>query len=213
MNGKRKILTAPFCVSELLDKNRYCLISISWNTPDKWDGIHYGSVGTKTKELENKIKGIVPRGAVDGYWDGFKSVHDFLEDLKSKNLKSVLDDIFELSSGKIPVLMDDENHDVVSVRCIVADWIRENTDNHGDVEVVEFTEKTSENTDREPIDTYCDEMVKKTAIRVLEEFNRWRRGQGEYQWNEDPSKNKQLDFNPTVIGEAIDFAVEYIKKH
>lgn len=61
--------------------------------------------------------------------------------------------------------------------------------------------------------TSTETAVKNSVVHVLEEFNRWRRGQGEYQWNEDPAKNKQLGISPAAIGEAIDFAVEYLKNH
>ena len=54
---------------------------------------------------------------------------------------------------------------------------------------------------------------KKEVIETLIEFNSWRRGQGEYAWNEDPSKNKQLSISPTALGEAIDYAIDFLKTH
>ena len=57
------------------------------------------------------------------------------------------------------------------------------------------------------------EAEKHIAIAVLEEFNEWRRGQGEYAWNEDPSKNKVLELTPKQIGLAIDYAVAFLKTH
>lgn len=45
----------------------------------------------------------------------------------------------------------------------------------------------------------------------LAEYNRWRRGQGKYGWNSDPSKNLPPPFSGTVLGELIDSAVELLK--
>ena len=56
-------------------------------------------------------------------------------------------------------------------------------------------------------------MDKNTATKVLEKFNQWRRGEGEYSWREDPSKNKMLEYSPEIIGEAIDFAVDFLKRN
>ena len=53
-------------------------------------------------------------------------------------------------------------------------------------------------------------MTYETAAKILKEFNRYRRGEGEYMWNEDPAKNKPLTLSPRVIGEAIDFAVSVL---
>ena len=57
------------------------------------------------------------------------------------------------------------------------------------------------------------EAEKRYAISTLEEYNRWRRGEGEYQWNENPSKNKRFAIPPAEIGKAIEYAVEYMRKN
>lgn len=51
----------------------------------------------------------------------------------------------------------------------------------------------------------------RTVMRELAEFNRWRRGQGKYAWNEDPSKNAELPFTAEHLGKVIDRAVELLK--
>ncbi len=50
------------------------------------------------------------------------------------------------------------------------------------------------------------------ALEILREFNQWRRAEGEYEWNEDPAKNKQLPFKPGDIGIAIDTAIDLMDK-
>ena len=52
-------------------------------------------------------------------------------------------------------------------------------------------------------------MNLRKAIRILGEFNKWRRGEGIYQWNEDPAKNRNLPYSPTEIGEAIDEVLRF----
>ena len=54
-------------------------------------------------------------------------------------------------------------------------------------------------------------MTLKQAIVILDEFNKWRRGQGIYQWNEDPSKNHDIPYSPAQIGEAIDAVLKFFK--
>ena len=69
------------------------------------------------------------------------------------------------------------------------------------------------NMDKQKAEDGNPQGKKEIAIAVLKEFNEWRRGQGEYVWNEDPSKNKDLEITPKQIGEAIDFAVEFLENH
>ena len=50
------------------------------------------------------------------------------------------------------------------------------------------------------------------AIGILREFNKWRRAEGDYAFNEaDPSMNKPCPFTPEEIGKAIDYAVEFME--
>ncbi len=55
-------------------------------------------------------------------------------------------------------------------------------------------------------------MTLQEALEILLEFNKWRRAQGEYAWNEDPAKNKPYPFKPDQIGEAIDVACTILDK-
>lgn len=51
-------------------------------------------------------------------------------------------------------------------------------------------------------------MVVRKAIEILSEFNKWRRGLPPYDvWGE------KLPYSPTEIGEAIDCAIEKLKKN
>ena len=54
---------------------------------------------------------------------------------------------------------------------------------------------------------------KKEAIRILTEFNLWRRGEGQYSWSQDPAELRTLEITPRDIGKAIDYAVQYMKEH
>ena len=55
-------------------------------------------------------------------------------------------------------------------------------------------------------------MTPEQALTILKEFNQWRRGEGIYAWNEDPTKNRELPFKPGEIGQAIDMACEILDK-
>lgn len=55
-------------------------------------------------------------------------------------------------------------------------------------------------------------MDSKEALGILAEFNRWRRGEGKYAWNEDPAKNAECPYSPKAIGKAIDIAINEMKK-
>ncbi len=80
-------------------------------------------------------------------------------------------------------------------------------------ELANMDKQNTEDGDPQDPDEAAKEAEKRIAISVLEEFNKWRRGHGEYAWNEDPSKNKDLEITPKQIGLAIDFAVEFLKTH
>lgn len=54
-------------------------------------------------------------------------------------------------------------------------------------------------------------MTPTEAAKILAEFNRWRRGEPPYDWNDDPKKRKELPFTPMQIGEAIDTAENVMK--
>ena len=49
------------------------------------------------------------------------------------------------------------------------------------------------------------------ACNVLREFNQWRRGEGDYAWDEHPEKNKSLPYTPAIIGQAIDTVVDIVE--
>lgn len=49
------------------------------------------------------------------------------------------------------------------------------------------------------------------AAKILAEFNRWRRGEPPYDWSDDPTKRKKLQYTPQQIGKAIDVAVATMK--
>ena len=51
-------------------------------------------------------------------------------------------------------------------------------------------------------------MKFKTAYRILAKFQRWRRGEGEFAWSDDPAKHKPMPYTPKKIGVAIDTAME-----
>ena len=80
-------------------------------------------------------------------------------------------------------------------------------------ELADMDKQNTKECDPQVPNEAAKEAEKRIAIAVLEEFNKWRRGQGEYAWNEDPSKNKVLDITPEQIGFAIDYAVEFLKTH
>lgn len=49
------------------------------------------------------------------------------------------------------------------------------------------------------------------VIDVLVEFNKWRRSLPPYEWNEDPSKQKEFPYSPKEVGVAIDEAIDCCK--
>ena len=50
------------------------------------------------------------------------------------------------------------------------------------------------------------------VVHILSEFNKWRRGLPPYEWNEDPSKQKELPYSAVEIGIAIDEAVDMLRQ-
>lgn len=54
-------------------------------------------------------------------------------------------------------------------------------------------------------------MKVEEAIKVLTEFNKWRRGEPPYDWNEDPSLMIEFPFDVKEVGEAIDEAINMLK--
>jgi len=50
------------------------------------------------------------------------------------------------------------------------------------------------------------------VVHILSEFNNWRRGLPPYEWNEDPSKQKELQYSAKEIGFAIDAAVDMLRQ-
>ena len=55
-------------------------------------------------------------------------------------------------------------------------------------------------------------MQRKEIIEKLKTFQRWRRGEGEFQWSEDPAKNKPLPFNAQELGECLDAAIKALSE-
>lgn len=55
-------------------------------------------------------------------------------------------------------------------------------------------------------------MKVEEVIKVLTEFNKWRRGEPPYEWNDDPAKQRELQYSAKEIGVVIDEAI-YMLKH
>lgn len=53
-------------------------------------------------------------------------------------------------------------------------------------------------------------MSVEEALKVLIEFNKWRRGYVPYGWSEEPEKNLQMPYTPTDIGKALDVAISVL---
>lgn len=51
-------------------------------------------------------------------------------------------------------------------------------------------------------------MTYQQAHDVLAEHQKWRRGIGKYGWHTEPEKNRPMPYAPSVIGEAIDCAID-----
>lgn len=51
-------------------------------------------------------------------------------------------------------------------------------------------------------------MTYQQAHDVLAEYQQWRRGIGQYEWQPDPKKNLPIPYEANVIGEAIDRAID-----
>lgn len=47
---------------------------------------------------------------------------------------------------------------------------------------------------------------------ALSEFNDWRRGEGEYEFDENPRKNKEFWMTPKLLGIVIDVAANMCRK-
>lgn len=50
------------------------------------------------------------------------------------------------------------------------------------------------------------------VVHILTEFNKWRRSEPPYEWNEDPAMQKELPYSPKDIGLAIDEAVVMLRQ-
>lgn len=50
-------------------------------------------------------------------------------------------------------------------------------------------------------------MTYKQAYEVLAEHQKWRRGIGQYGWQQKPEKNLPMPYGPKELGEAIDAAL------
>ena len=55
-------------------------------------------------------------------------------------------------------------------------------------------------------------MTIEEAYEVLREFQMWRRGEGKYAFSETPSENERLLYSASVVGIALDVAIETLKK-
>lgn len=53
-------------------------------------------------------------------------------------------------------------------------------------------------------------MSVKEALKVLIEFNKWRRGDAPYGWYEEPEKVVEMPYNPTEVGKALDVAISVL---
>ena len=54
-------------------------------------------------------------------------------------------------------------------------------------------------------------MKVEELIKVLTEFNKWRRGEPPYEWNDDPAKQMELQYSAKEIGVVIDEAINMLK--
>lgn len=54
------------------------------------------------------------------------------------------------------------------------------------------------------------EAGKDHLLKVLKEYQDYRRGTGSYAWNEIPEKNKEFPYSPKEVGEAIDEAIRVL---
>lgn len=221
MNSKRTIIVCQFSKADSFDPNNYCLISISWFPPENWQGKSYGSLMMVSKKQE-ALALEIPSDDIRGL---------SLEQLRAKKLNDItmwrylkhydncmnkiFEDIFKLSEDKIPVLMWRESKTSKAsevwyyhTTCELNNWL----ENHPEFNYEMVWADTDEWIEK-VLNDIALASEKSSAIAVLKEFNEWRRGQGEYTWNEDPSKNKDLEITPKQIGEAIDFAVEFLENH
>ncbi len=71
--------------------------------------------------------------------------------------------------------------------------------------------ETIEDYEKSKTDSY--EMTPAKVCEILLEFNEWRRGAGDYEFNEDPTKNKDCPYSPAEIGKAIDTAIKFLKAY
>jgi len=55
------------------------------------------------------------------------------------------------------------------------------------------------------------EMSTSSLANALRMYNRWRRGEGEFQWSEDPNKNKPCPCSPTSLGLLFDAAAKALE--
>ena len=150
---------------------------------------------------------------------------EYQDNLDELDPNEVIKDLLKFAGDKIPLVVSSEKFtEPHSHRFLAYNWLL-NSISSDEYSVVNCTEDMVQYEKRKLVEKDCgsedydsdeqesDESEKQKVISILEEFNRYRRGQGEYEWNEDPSKNKNLSISPAEIGKAIDYAVKYMGEH
>ena len=51
-------------------------------------------------------------------------------------------------------------------------------------------------------------MTNREAHDILAEHQKWRRGEGKYEWHEEPSENAPMPYSAKLVGEALDKAMQ-----
>ena len=240
MREQRKIILAPFTKVDKFDDDKHCFVSISWFPPENWKGKQYASLMLPSREQEeillqmdsNKTRGWT----ISRFMHEMENITDnFRRNLYEANVKQIFEDVFRLADGKIPVLMNHSDAKETKLRHLIVfylmfwleehpnelsyevsfineNWYLQNINDNITAQKNEADGVVAESDPQDPNEA-AKEAEKRIAIAVLEEFNKWRRGHGEYSWNEDPSKNKILELTPKQMGLAIDYAVEFLKTH
>ena len=56
-------------------------------------------------------------------------------------------------------------------------------------------------------------MSRADLASALRAYNRYRRGEGEYTWSEDPEKNKEFLYDPGTLGLIIEACAKTIEEN
>lgn len=197
------ICTSYFANAKNIDDEKFCKISIAASQPSGCSFPEYRKLAP-TYDILNEWK---RSNAIDK--DSIYSQRYISEVLSKLSPEEVISEVREIAGSKIPVLLCYEKRGKFCHRTLVVEWLK--------MHEVEKRKKG------EPLsliireyDDYnipSEDELKESCAKTLKEFNRWRRGEGEYAFNEDPSKNKELGISPVEIGQAIDFAISYLESH